>query len=130
MVALSLPDALQILFWVAVGLVGGYWMVLGYWRLRSEITRRNAGEAPLQSSRELIWTHPGSLSAADLEAGPCGRGHEPAPPFHFVEEHDTGSQPCVSVRDASGRTWRVKWGQEVHTEVFGTRLAWALGYFT
>jgi len=25
--------------------------------------------------------------------------------------------------------WRVKWGQEVHTEVFGTRLAWALGYF-
>jgi len=23
----------------------------------------------------------------------------------------------------------VKWGQEVHTEVFGTRMAWALGYF-
>jgi hypothetical protein len=35
----------------------------------------------------------------------------------------------MSVRDATGRTWRVKWGQEVHTEVFGTRLAWALGYF-
>jgi hypothetical protein len=49
--------------------------------------------------------------------------------FHFLEEHDTGSQPCVSIRDARGRTWRVKWGQEVHTEVFGTRLAWALGYF-
>jgi hypothetical protein len=35
----------------------------------------------------------------------------------------------VSVRDAARREWRVKWGHEVHTEVFGTRLAWALGYF-
>ena len=35
----------------------------------------------------------------------------------------------MSVRDAAGREWRVKWGHEVHTEVLGTRLAWALGYF-
>ncbi len=35
----------------------------------------------------------------------------------------------MSVRDAAGHDWRVKWGQEVHTETFGTRLAWALGYF-
>lgn len=126
---MSLSNALQILFWVVVGLVSGYWVVRGYWRVRSEITRRNEGEAPLRSSRDVIWRHPGSLSAADLEAGPCGRDGAPAPPFHFVEEHDTGSQPNVSVRDAADRTWRVKWGQEVHTEVFGTRLAWALGYF-
>ena len=33
------------------------------------------------------------------------------------------------MKDATDRVWRVKWGQEVHTEVFGTRLAWALGYF-
>jgi hypothetical protein len=35
----------------------------------------------------------------------------------------------VSVRDSTGREWRVKWGSEVRTETFGTRLAWALGYF-
>jgi hypothetical protein len=64
-----------------------------------------------------------------LEAGPCGSKGAPAPPFHFLEEHDTGSNPCVSIRDAAVREWRVKWGQEVHTETFGTRLAWALGYF-
>ena len=50
-------------------------------------------------------------------------------PFTFVEEHGTGSFPCVSVRDARGRVWRVKWGDEVHTEAFATRLAWAAGYF-
>ena len=39
------------------------------------------------------------------------------------------SFPCVSVRDARGRAWRVKWGDEVHTEVFAARVAWAAGYF-
>jgi hypothetical protein len=126
---MSLPDVLQILFWVAVSLVIGWWVVFGYWRIRSEITRRSEGDAPLRSSRTLIWRDPGSISVEDLEAGPCGKHGAPAPPFHFVEEHDTGSQPCVSIRDGAGRDWRVKWGQEVHTETFGTRLAWALGYF-
>ena len=123
---MSLTDALQILFWTAFGIVAGWWIFFGYWRLRSEIRRRAEGEAPLRSSRQLIWRDPGSISAEQLEAGPTGA---PAPPFHFVEEHDTGSQPCVSIRDAKGHIWRVKWGQEVHTETFGTRLAWALGYF-
>ncbi|MBY0497498.1 MAG: hypothetical protein K2Y23_25115 [Cyanobacteria bacterium] len=126
---MSPSDALQILFWIAFGIFAGWWLFFGYWRLRSEIKRRSEGEAPLRSSREVIWRDPGSISAAELEAGPCGSRGAPAAPFHFVEEHDTGSQPCVSIRDAAGQVWRVKWGQEVHTETFGTRLAWALGYF-
>ena len=123
---MSLTDALQILFWTALGIFAGWWIFFGYWRLRSEIKRKIDGEAELRSSRAVIWRDPGSISAAQLEAGPCA---PPSPPFHFVEEHDTGSQPCVSIRDAGGRVWRVKWGHEVHTETFGTRLAWALGYF-
>jgi hypothetical protein len=122
-----MTDALQILFWVLVSLIIGYWVVRGYWRAKSEVKRHVEGEAPLKSSRSVIWRHPGSISPPEVEAGPA---QPPAPPFHFVEEHATGSQPCMSVRDASGRTWRAKWGQEVHTEVFGTRLAWALGYFS
>jgi hypothetical protein len=126
---MSFTDALQFLFWLAVILAAGTWMVFGYWRLRSAQMRRAQGEAPLRSSRDVIWRHAGPLTPAEIEAGPCGLRGAPAPPFHFVEEHDTGSQPTVSVRDAAGRDWRVKWGAEVHTEVFGTRLAWALGYF-
>ena len=98
---MSLPHALQFLFWLAVSLTIGFWVVHGYWRVRSEITRRTEGEAPLRSSREVLWRDPGSISAAELEAGPCGSKGAPAPPFHFLEEHDTGSQPCVSVRDAA-----------------------------
>lgn len=123
---MSWSDALQILFWIAVSLIAGFWIVFGYWRVRSELKRRQEGEAPLRSSRAAIWRDPGDVSKRDLAAGP---GQPPQPPFHFMEEHDSGSQPCVSIRDASGREWRVKWGSEVRTETFGTRLAWALGYF-
>lgn len=126
---MSLSHVLQILFWTAFSIVVGTWIVFAYWRLRSNRIRRLEGEAPLRSSRAVIWRDPGALTAAEIREGPCGRGGGPAEPFHFVEEHDTGSQPCVSIRDARGREWRVKWGQEVHTEVFGTRLAWAFGYF-
>jgi hypothetical protein len=35
----------------------------------------------------------------------------------------------VSVRDANGRRWRVKWGKEVNAETFAVRVAWACGYF-
>lgn len=126
---MSFSDALQILFWTVVGVTAGWWIVFGYWRLRSAQLRRAKGDAPLRSRQNVVWRHPGPLDAVDVEVGPLGRGGAPAPPFHFVEEHDTGSQPNLSVRDAGGREWRVKWGNEVHTEVFGTRLAWALGYF-
>jgi len=126
---MSLTDALQVLFWTAVSIAIGTWIVFVYWRLRSNRIRRAEGEAPLRSSRAVIWRDAGAITPAEIGAGPCGPHGAPAEPFHFVEEHDTGSQPCVSIRDARGREWRAKWGQEVHTEVFGTRLAWALGFF-
>jgi len=53
----------------------------------------------------------------------------PQPPFRFVKEHDSGSQPCVSVHDERGRLWRVKWGKEVKAETFAVRFAWSCGYF-
>ena len=35
----------------------------------------------------------------------------------------------MSVTDARGRRWRAKWGEEVNSETFAVRLAWACGYF-
>ena len=104
-------------------------MVFAFWRLRSEMRRRAAGDAPLHSRRAVIWRDPGPAVSLDLAAGPGGRDGAPAPPFHFIEEHSSGSSPCVSVRDARGRSWRIKWGDEVHTETFASRVAWAAGYF-
>jgi hypothetical protein len=88
-----------------------------------------AGERPLHSARATIWRAPAAIERLDLAAGPGGSAGVPAAPFTFVEEHLTGSQPCVSVRDAHSRRWRVKWGDEVQVESLATRLAWAAGYF-
>ncbi len=97
--------------------------------MSSEVKRRAAGDAPLQSRRAVIWRDPGPAESLDLAAGPNGRDGSPAPPFHFIEEHSSGSNPSMSVRDARRRVWRIKWGEEVHSETFAARLAWAAGYF-
>ena len=114
---------------IAIGAVVVTWLVFAFWRVRSRMRRQAAGDAPLRSRRAVIWRDPGPAESLDLAAGPGGRDGSPAPPFYFIEEHNAGTFPCVSVRDARGLVWRVKWGDEVHTEAFATRLAWAAGYF-
>ena len=99
------------------------WLGIGAWRIRQ------AGPRRLRASRHVIWRDPGDVAALDMAAGPGGPDGAPSPPFRFVEEHATGSQPCVSAMDARGRLWRVKWGNEVRSENVAVRLAWACGYF-
>jgi hypothetical protein len=100
-----------------------------FWRMRSTLQLRRAGRRPIYAARARIWRDPGDVSQLDLAAGPGGARSAPLPPFRFLEEHLTGSRPCVSVRDARGARWRVKWGDEVNAEALATRLAWAAGYF-
>jgi len=126
---MSTNKILLIAFWSAFGIIAGYWVVKLFWRVRSALQRHAAGAAEFDSTRSVIWRDPGPAARLDLAAGPGGSDGEPVPPFAFLEEHTSGSQPCVSVRDARGRVWRVKWGSEVNTEAFCTRLAWAAGYF-
>ena len=114
---------------ILIGALVVTWLVFAFWRVRSDWRRRTAGDAPLQARRAAIWRDPGPPERLDLAAGPGGPGGAPSPPFQFIEEHSSGSNPSVSVRDSRGRLWRVKWGQEVHTETFASRLAWAAGYF-
>src|SRR5918994_697293 len=99
------------------------WLALGAYRIH------RAGPRPLVAAQHSIWHDPGDVAALDLRHGPGGRDGAPVPPYSFIEEHMTGSQPCVSVRDGRGRRWRVKWGSEVQSENFAVRLVWACGYY-
>ena len=101
----------------------------GIWRITGLYRIRRAGRRPLRATRHRLWRDPGPVEDRDLVYGPGGRTSVPAPPFVFLEEHTIGSQPCVSVRDAHGRRWRVKWGAEVFSECFAVRFAHACGYF-
>jgi len=119
-------------WWIAIAVAGiatasmllhFVWRVHGQWRIR------RAGPRRLVATRHRIWRHPSDSDLADLRFGPGGAKGVPVPPFAFVEEHLAGSQPCVAVRDARQRLWRVKWGYEAKPESFAVRFAWALGYF-
>jgi hypothetical protein len=123
------PETFWYLVLAAGGVVATVWAVHMTWHVRGQWRIRRAGPRRLQAIRHRIWHEPSHADAADLRFGPGGPDGVPQPPFAFVEEHLTGSQPCVAVRDARGRLWRVKWGHEARPESFAVRIAWACGYF-
>jgi hypothetical protein len=79
----------------------------------------------------VIWRGADSVGSLNLLYGAGGPEH--APDAHsrytFVKEIMTGGSPKFDVRDAQGVLWRVKMGNESHSEVAATRLLWAAGYF-
>lgn len=76
----------------------------------------------------VLWTNPGDIAARDLFWGNGAKERAPQPPFTFVEEDTDGTQPKVIVRDAKGREWSAKFGDEVHSGIAASRIVWALGY--
>lgn len=72
-------------------------------------------------TRPSLWRSPGS-SWASTTGAPVG-------PFQFLKEESGGTTPKIWVRDRSGRTWIVKWGKEIHADLFASRLASELGYY-
>ena len=122
-------DLLRFAIVAAAGTAAMVWIVHLVWHLRGRWKIRHAGPRRLVAIRHRIWREPGHSGSVDLRFGPGGPGGVPLPPFQFVEEHFAGSQPCVAVRDARGRVWRVKWGHEARPESFAVRVAHACGYF-
>ncbi|MBA3949416.1 MAG: hypothetical protein H0X44_05655 [Acidobacteria bacterium] len=76
----------------------------------------------------VLWMDPAPVATRDLFWGPGSSERAPRPPFAFLEEDTGGTQPKVIVRDAAGREWTAKFGEEVHSGIAANRLVWALGY--
>jgi hypothetical protein len=47
----------------------------------------------------------------------------------FSEELPGGTAPKIIVTDNRRVKWNVKWGPEVKSETFATRMVWAVGYY-
>jgi hypothetical protein len=125
-------DWLRVTLYLVLAVAGVTAVVLAVhfvWHLRGRWRIRRAGPRRLLATRHRIWREPTRADLMDLRYGPGGPDSVPTPPFHFVEEHLSGSQPCVAVRDVRDRLWRVKWGYEARPEAFAVRVAHALGYF-
>ena len=80
------------------------------------------------SAPAVLWRDPGRIGALDLYWGPGALSRAPRGPFRFVEEDTSGTNPKIAVTDAAGRSWDMKFDEEVHAEVAANRIVWALGY--
>ena len=80
------------------------------------------------STPAKLWKDPAPIAQRDLRWGSGSQARAPKAPFKFVEEDKGGSQPKVTIADASGTTWDVKFGVEVPAELASNRIVWALGY--
>lgn len=78
--------------------------------------------------KAVLWHPPGRITLRDWIWGPGGEARAPKPPYAFIEEGFSGTNPKIKVSDAKGDAWVVKFGGENHTEVFASRLLYALGY--
>jgi hypothetical protein len=83
----------------------------------------------VREGRYALWHDPGDIARLDLRAGIGGAEMAPRPPFAFVDEDLSGSTAKVKVKDANGRHWVVKFGREAYADTFGSRMAWAVGYY-
>ena len=77
----------------------------------------------------VLWRDPGPVESLDLAGGPGGPRKAPKAPYTFVQEDKGGTSPKVTVTDANGVPWLVKFGEEVKAENFSSRIAGAAGYF-
>jgi len=80
------------------------------------------------AAAQTLWKEPKPISVSDWTWGPGGQAMAPRPPFEFVKEKMTGTNPKIEVRDAAGRLWTAKFGAEVHADTFSARLLTAVGY--
>lgn len=99
---------------------------------RRDKANKDKGSGPLradQAAHPVLWVDPGNIAARDLFYGQGARKNEPKPPFIFLQEDMEGTNPKFDVRDAEGKKWRVKLGEESRPEVVASRLLWAVGYF-
>lgn len=77
-----------------------------------------------------LWVNPADLESRDLFYGPGGRELVPSPdvPYRFRTQDTRGHSGGFRVEDPLGRTWKVKIGDEVESEIAVSRILWAIGY--
>jgi hypothetical protein len=101
-----------------------------FWLLTSVTLALAALPCAGSDGKAVLWQAPGTITIRDWVWGPGGEARAPKPPFEFLEEDFNGTNAKIKVRDAKGDQWIAKFGGENHSEVFASRLLYALGYVT
>ena len=92
------------LFLIALGIAAGSvvvtWLVFAFWRVRSEMQRRAAGDAPLTARRTVIWRDPGPAENS-ISLPALADATAPEAPFTFSKSTAPAAfpaSPCATLR--------------------------------
>lgn len=79
----------------------------------------------------VFWINPTDIATRNLLLGSGGEESKPdLSRVTFVKEDTVGYSPKFRVRDAAGKEWVAKMGDEAQPETAASRLVWAAGYMT
>jgi hypothetical protein len=79
----------------------------------------------------ILWRAPEDISSRNLFLGPGGNRMKPdLRRIKFIKEEKGGYSKKFRIRDAAGREWVAKIGNEAQSETAAVRLVWAAGYET
>ena len=82
-------------------------------------------------AKPLLWKEPSDIVSRDLFLGPGGAEMKPdVSNIAFLKDDQTGYSVKYHVKDAAGKKWIVKAGNEARPETTAVRLLWAIGYVT
>jgi hypothetical protein len=91
--------------------------------------RKSGEKKETAQGTPVLWRDPGDVAARDLSAAPNGGDVKPdLSKLTFVRDDQTGYSVKYRVKDAAGRTWVVKVGNEARPETAALRIVSALGY--
>jgi ribosomal protein L12E/L44/L45/RPP1/RPP2 len=91
--------------------------------------KKDDKKGPLPEGKPVLWQEPADLSSRNLLLGPGGEEMKPDLKQVIWEGTEEGGYSVKwRVRDASGKKWVVKVGNEAQPETASTRLLWAAGY--
>src|SRR5438067_11478181 len=82
-------------------------------------------------AKPVLWKEPSDIASRDLFLGPGGEAMKPdVSKITFVKDDQAGYSVKYHVKDAAGKEWVVKSGNEAGPETTANRLLWAVGYPT
>jgi hypothetical protein len=77
----------------------------------------------------ILWRAPLDIISRKLYLGPGGERMKPdLRRIRFIKEEKGGHSKKFRIRDAAGREWVAKVGNEAQSETAAVRLVWAAGY--
>jgi len=90
--------------------------------------KKSKKDKPVPKGTPVMWRNQ-RIESLNLFDGPGGRGGRPdLRRLQLLKSEEGGYSPKFRVRDAAGREWVAKLGNEAQSETAAVRLVWAAGY--